>query len=122
MTRGTKIIIELKDECKDFSKNGKVRGSVVITYYRICVSANKRKMFLDIVQKMSNFVGFPIKINGDVVNNIQVMYFSFLLEYSMAHLTVPPRPCGRWMPKISPLKCMESFSASLAMSGQTQRY
>eukprot|EP00123_Amoebidium_parasiticum_P006975 comp17791_c0_seq1/m.17845 comp17791_c0_seq1/g.17845 ORF comp17791_c0_seq1/g.17845 comp17791_c0_seq1/m.17845 type:complete len:704 (-) comp17791_c0_seq1:384-2495(-) len=51
--RGTKIIIELRDDCKKYAQLGKVR---------------------DIVQTMSNFVGFPIKVNGDVVNKIQALW------------------------------------------------
>eukprot|EP01134_Creolimax_fragrantissima_P005894 CFRG5894T1 len=51
--RGTKIIIELKEDSKDFSQLGKVR---------------------DIINTMSNFVSYPIRINGDVVNTIKAIW------------------------------------------------
>lgn len=49
--RGTKIIIDLRDDALQFAKVGKVS---------------------DCIQTMSNFVGFPITLNGDRVNTVQV--------------------------------------------------
>ncbi|KNC82097.1 hypothetical protein SARC_05607 [Sphaeroforma arctica JP610] len=51
--RGTKIIIELKDDSKEFSELGKVRT---------------------IVSDMSNFVSYPVSINGDLVNTVKAIW------------------------------------------------
>ena len=53
-TRGTKIVIHLKPECRDFS-----RGSEIIK----------------IAKKYSNFISYSIKINGEVINNVQAIWY-----------------------------------------------
>lgn len=52
-TRGTKIIIHLKDDAKEFSIKHVVEG---------------------IVKKYSNFVGFPIYLNDSKVNTVQAIW------------------------------------------------
>lgn len=51
MQRGTKIILHLKTDCSEFSKEETIKK---------------------IVGKYSNFVGYPIIVNGDKINVIQV--------------------------------------------------
>ena len=51
--RGCKIVIELKDDCKEFSATDRIRQ--VLTRY-------------------SSFVQFPIKLNGDQVNTVQAVW------------------------------------------------
>lgn len=51
--RGTKIIIELKDDAKDYVQKWKIEG---------------------IVKQYSAFVSFPIKLEGDVVNTVQALW------------------------------------------------
>lgn len=53
-SRGTKIIIHLKPECRDFS-----RGSEIIK----------------IAKKHSNFISYSIKINGEKINEIQALWY-----------------------------------------------
>lgn len=51
--RGTKIVVHLKDEDKEFSNSERVKH--VLTHY-------------------SSFVQFPIKLNGEQINNIQPIW------------------------------------------------
>eukprot|EP00055_Hartaetosiga_balthica_P006639 m.21308 g.21308 ORF g.21308 m.21308 type:complete len:705 (-) comp5338_c0_seq1:670-2784(-) len=53
VTRGTKIVIKLRDDAKDFSKDSEIKR---------------------IVKKYSNFVGFPVYINGSQVNTVQPLW------------------------------------------------
>jgi len=53
--RGTKIIIELKEAATQFSD---------------------KKTLENIIKKYSNFVGFPINVNGDRVNTIRALWLS----------------------------------------------
>lgn len=57
VSRGTKIIIHLKTESREFSDEQTVK---------------------DVIQKYSNFVGSPIHVNGSQINTIQVNFM--LLE------------------------------------------
>ncbi|XP_029015870.1 heat shock protein 75 kDa, mitochondrial [Betta splendens] len=50
---GTKIVLHLKDECEDFSFEDKVK---------------------EVVTKYSNFVGFPIYLNGRRLNSMQALW------------------------------------------------
>lgn len=50
---GTKIIMHMKESCKDFADIVKLKG---------------------IIKKYSNFVAFPIRINGEVVNTVQAIW------------------------------------------------
>ena len=50
--RGTKIILELKEEAKEYADAGRLR---------------------EIVKKYSSFVPFPIKIDGETVNTVQAL-------------------------------------------------
>ena len=52
--RGTKVIIHLKTECRDFCKTSEL---------------------LKIIKKYSNFISYTIKLNGEVVNNVQAIWF-----------------------------------------------
>ncbi|MGH7792957.1 MAG: molecular chaperone HtpG, partial [Thermodesulfobacteriota bacterium] len=51
--RGCKIVIELKDDCKEFSETERIKQ--VLTRY-------------------SSFVQFPIKLNGEQVNTVQAVW------------------------------------------------
>lgn len=51
--RGTKIVVHLKEEDKEFSNNERVKH--ILTHY-------------------SSFVQFPIKLNGEQINNIQPIW------------------------------------------------
>ncbi|MSU65581.1 MAG: molecular chaperone HtpG [Opitutus sp.] len=51
--RGTKIVIELKDDCADFSQDWKIK---------------------EILERYSAFVSFPINLNGKRVNTVQALW------------------------------------------------
>ncbi|MEZ5303015.1 MAG: molecular chaperone HtpG [Verrucomicrobiales bacterium] len=51
--RGCKIVIELKDDCEEFAKKERVRG--ILTRY-------------------SNFVPFPINLNGERINTVEAIW------------------------------------------------
>src|SRR3954468_11614796 len=51
--RGTKIVIELKDECSEFSQDWKVK---------------------EILERYSAFVSFPINLNGKRINTVQALW------------------------------------------------
>jgi molecular chaperone HtpG len=51
--RGAKIVIELKDDCADFSKEWRVK---------------------EILTRYSAFVGFPITLNGTKLNTVQALW------------------------------------------------
>jgi HSP90 family molecular chaperone len=53
VARGTKIVLHLREDCKEFASKDHVEG---------------------IIQKYSNFVGFPIVLNGNKVNTIQALW------------------------------------------------
>eukprot|EP01113_Clastostelium_recurvatum_P030613 TRINITY_DN3734_c0_g1_i4.p1 TRINITY_DN3734_c0_g1~~TRINITY_DN3734_c0_g1_i4.p1 ORF type:complete len:751 (-),score=276.46 TRINITY_DN3734_c0_g1_i4:53-2266(-) len=53
VARGTKIVIRLKSTCREFSD---------------------RKTIENIVKKYSNFVGVPIRLNGDIVNTVKALW------------------------------------------------
>ena len=52
--RGTKVIIHLKTECRDFCKTSELQK---------------------IIKKYSNFISYTIKLNGEVVNNVQAIWY-----------------------------------------------
>jgi TNF receptor-associated protein 1 len=51
--RGTKIVIELKDECGDFAQDWKVK---------------------EILERYSAFVSYPINLNGKRINTVQALW------------------------------------------------
>ncbi|HRE83047.1 MAG TPA: molecular chaperone HtpG [Opitutaceae bacterium] len=51
--RGVKIVIELKDDCSEFSQDWKVK---------------------DILERYSAFVAFPINLNGKRINTVQALW------------------------------------------------
>ena len=51
--RGTKVVVELKDECAEFSQDYRVR---------------------EIIEKYSAFVSFPINLNGKRINTVQALW------------------------------------------------
>ncbi|MDX1774950.1 MAG: molecular chaperone HtpG [Desulfobulbales bacterium] len=53
LRRGTKIIVELKDDAREFANEDKIKQ--IITQY-------------------SNFVPFPIKVKGETVNTVQALW------------------------------------------------
>lgn len=50
---GSKIVMHLKDECKEFCNVNKIKG---------------------IIKKYSNFVGFPVNVNGEKVNTVDAIW------------------------------------------------
>jgi len=53
VARGTKIVVELKDDCTDYATDGRIK---------------------DIVERYSAFVSFPINLNGKRVNTVQALW------------------------------------------------
>ena len=53
LRRGTKVIIELKDDSHEFANEEKIKG---------------------IIKQYSNFVPFPIKVKGETVNTVQAIW------------------------------------------------
>ena len=53
LRRGTKVIIELKDDAKDYVQKWKINA---------------------IIKQYSAFVAFPIKLDGEVVNTVQALW------------------------------------------------
>jgi len=51
--RGTKIIIDLKDEAKDYSQKWKIEA---------------------VIKQYSSFVPYPVKLDGEVVNTVQALW------------------------------------------------
>src|SRR5580698_10801878 len=51
--RGTKIVVELKDECSEFSQEWRVK---------------------EIIERYSAFVSFPINLNGKRINTVQALW------------------------------------------------
>lgn len=60
-SRGTKIIIHLKPECRDFSKGHEL---------------------IKIAKKHSNFISYSIKVNGEKINDIQAIWYREKKEIS----------------------------------------
>jgi TNF receptor-associated protein 1 len=52
--RGTRVIIHLKTECRDFCKPSELQK---------------------IIKKYSSFISYTIKLNGEVVNNVQAIWY-----------------------------------------------
>ncbi|MCH8475036.1 MAG: molecular chaperone HtpG [Opitutales bacterium] len=59
--RGTKIVIELMEEAKEFAKDARIK---------------------DILRKYSSFVPFPVNLNGEKVNTIQALWLRSKNEIS----------------------------------------
>lgn len=62
---GTKIVISLKPECRNYAEEGAVK---------------------EIIKKHSSFVGFPVHLNGKLINTMQVLYcflFSLFKYFSI---------------------------------------
>ena len=53
VSRGTKIVVELKDDCSEFATEGRIK---------------------EIVERYSAFVSFPINLNGKRVNTVQALW------------------------------------------------
>ena len=53
LRRGSKIVIELKDDCGDYSADWKIK---------------------EILERYSAFVSFPIKLNGKHINTVQALW------------------------------------------------
>ena len=53
LRRGTRIIVELKDDAHEFADEEKIKG---------------------IIKQYSNFVPFPIKVKGETVNTVQALW------------------------------------------------
>jgi TNF receptor-associated protein 1 len=51
--RGTKIVIELKDDCGDYATESKIK---------------------DIIERYSAFVSFPVNLNGTHINTVQALW------------------------------------------------
>lgn len=53
LSRGSKITMHLKDECKEFSNPERIK---------------------EVIKKYSSFVSFPIKVNGEAVNTVSAIW------------------------------------------------
>jgi HSP90 family molecular chaperone len=53
VTRGTRIEIKLREDAQEFAQEERIR---------------------EIIRKYSNFVGFPVKVNGEMVNTVQPLW------------------------------------------------
>lgn len=53
LSRGTKIVIELKDECTEFATDGRVK---------------------EILERYSSFVSFPVNLNGKHINTVTALW------------------------------------------------
>ena len=53
LLRGSRIVMKLKDDAKDYSDEEKIK---------------------EVIKKYSNFVSFPIKVNGEAVNTISAIW------------------------------------------------
>ena len=53
LPRGTKVVIELKDDCGDYAQDWKIK---------------------EILERYSAFVSFPIKLNGKHINTVQALW------------------------------------------------
>ncbi len=52
--RGTKVVIHLKTDCRDFARPAEIQK---------------------IIKKHSNFISYSIKVNGEVINNVQAIWY-----------------------------------------------
>lgn len=64
--RGTKVIVELKDDAKDYAQDWKVSS---------------------IIKQYSSFVSFPIKLGGEIVNTVQALWTKGKSEISEEEYT-----------------------------------
>jgi molecular chaperone HtpG len=53
LSRGSKIVIELKDDCADYANDGRIKA---------------------ILERYSAFVSFPINLNGKHINTVQALW------------------------------------------------
>ena len=53
LSRGSKIVIELKDDCADYANDGRIKA---------------------ILERYSSFVSFPINLNGKHINTVQALW------------------------------------------------
>ncbi len=53
LSRGSKIVIELKDDCADYANDGRIKA---------------------ILERYSAFVSFPINLNGQHINTVQALW------------------------------------------------
>ncbi len=53
LTRGSKIVIELKDDCADYANDGRIKA---------------------ILERYSAFVSFPVNLNGKHINTVQALW------------------------------------------------
>ena len=74
--RGTKIVIELNDNSKEFAMKETVESTfATIFFFQDCIDLIcDTKKYLGIIKKYSNFVGFPIKLNDKEVNIIKPLW------------------------------------------------
>jgi TNF receptor-associated protein 1 len=63
VSRGVKVVVELKDDCREFSQEWKLR---------------------DILERYSAFVAFPITLNGTRINTVQALWLRNKNEATVA--------------------------------------
>ncbi|MBK1833127.1 molecular chaperone HtpG [Roseibacillus ishigakijimensis] len=61
LSRGVKVVVHLKDEFEEFAKPDTIKA---------------------IIERYSNFVGFPVKLNGEVVNTVEAIWLKPKSEVS----------------------------------------
>lgn len=76
--QGTKIVLHLKDDCKEFSSEDRVKGAGLLQWLQPQPTKTKSTFIAcvvslaEVVTKYSNFVSFPIFLNGRRLNTLQV--------------------------------------------------
>lgn len=89
--QGTKIVLHLKDDCKEFSSEDRVKGKAALKliqklncncsehiYHHHHSTWWRTVVFLsEVITKYSNFVSFPIFLNGRRLNTLQVSCSAF---------------------------------------------
>lgn len=76
--QGTKIVLHLKDDCKEFSSEDRVKGAEPLLWAFSLHQGHDSSCIhcvmclAEVVTKYSNFVSFPIFLNGRRLNTLQV--------------------------------------------------
>jgi len=74
--RGTKIVISLRDSCKEFAKEKIITSNITFDFFFFSSDLFLSFFLLleGIIKKYSNFVSFPIYVNDVQVNTIKPLW------------------------------------------------
>lgn len=80
---GTKIVIHLKTDSREFSDDKIVEGKIQNINIQLNFMFSSLFLYLisGIIKKYSNFVGSPIYLNGQKANAIMVIIFLHFLHF-----------------------------------------